>query len=361
MNRRGLVGLGLSFGLLITTACGPKTATTPTVERGNTGAVDADGNPTGNPDSTGTTPTGDKKPVVLPSQVTAKAQDFFSNKVLVLVKQAPCTDCHADPRQVVIQAGGLAPQNFNTMFNLLKDGSGANNNKLFNMMRGLAPHPGGAQCITETAPFCAVLQEWYREVFGEGTLSLGRVNDISPSSGTISGWAGSSTAATTVFKARFFLDGESGKVAMLGEVTANQEANDNNIEGPHGFSFKIPVANIDNRPHKIYAYAVDAANKETPMAGSPYTYTVFKPKATAQAIAQYNNIFNGCNGACHQFTYETKWPSLVGGFGTAGWNNVNNTLINKFKSRQHGGPAFSAAMETASTAWFDLEFPEAVP
>jgi hypothetical protein len=247
------------------------------------------------------------------------------------------------------------------MFKLLKDGTGANNNKLFSMMRGLAPHPGNAQCATETSPFCALLQEWYRDVFGDGVLSLGRVNDISPSSGTISGWAGSATASTAVYKVRFYLDGEAGKGPMLGEVSANLEANDNNIEGPHGFSFKIPVANIDNRPHKMYVYSVDPQGKETPMAGSPYTYTVFKPKGSAAAIAQYNNIFNGCNGACHQFTYETKWPSLLGGFGTAGWNNMNNTLINKFRSRQHGGPAFNAGMETASAAWFNLEFPELTP
>lgn len=358
MNRRGLVCLGLSFGLLFAAACGQKTATSPTVQRGNTDAVG--GNETGgtNTGATGGTNTGNKGPVVLPSQQLAKSQDFFNDKVLPLVKSAPCTDCHADPRMVVIQNGGLAPQNFNTMFDLLKDGSGANNNKLFNMMRGIAPHPGGAQCTTETAPFCAVLQEWYRAVFGEGTLSLGRVNDISPSSGTISGWAGSATAPTTVFKARFYLDGESGKVPMLGESMANLEANDNNIDGPHGFSFKIPVANIDNKPHKMYAYSVDAAGKETPMAGSPYTYTVFKPKGTAQAMQQYTAIFNGCNGACHGFTYESKWPSLVGGFGTAGWSRDNNTLVNKFRSGQHGGPGFNAGMVTSSQTWFDLEFPE---
>jgi hypothetical protein len=357
MNRRGLVSLGLLFGLMFAAACGPKAATDPAVQRGNTGAVDASGNP-----STGTTPgTDTKKPggtVELPSQRVAKAQDFFNNKVLPLVKAPPCTDCHADPRQVVVQQGGLKPQNFDVMFALLKDGTGANNNKLFNMMRGLEPHPGGAQCTTETSPFCAVLQEWYREVYGEGVLSLGRVNDISPSSGTISGWAGSSTAPTAVYKVRFYLDGESGKVPMLGEVSANLEANDNNIDGPHGFSFKIPVANIDNLPHKMYAYAVDTAGKETPMAGSPYSYTVFKPKGSAAAMQQYNAIFNGCNGACHQFTYESKWPSLVGGFGTAGWGLDNNTLINKFKSRQHGGPAFNANMETASQAWWREEFPE---
>ncbi|MDQ3235554.1 MAG: hypothetical protein M3Q07_27400 [Pseudobdellovibrionaceae bacterium] len=359
MNRRGLVGLGLSFGLLITTACGPKTATTPTVERGNTGAVDADGNPTGNPDSTGTTPTGDKKPVVLPSQVTAKAQDFFNNKVLVLVKQAPCTDCHADPRQVVIQAGGLAPQNFTTMFGLLKDGSGANNNKLFNMMRGIVPHPGGAQCISETAPFCAVLQEWYREVFGEGTLSLGRVNDIAAAFGSVTGWAGSATAATAVYKVRFYLDNEAGKVAMLGETTANLEASDNNIDGPHGFTFKIPLASIDNRPHKLYAYAVDAAGKETPMAGSPYTYTAFKPKNSAEANRLYNLIFPGSCAGCHgAFTYETRWPVLLGGYGTAGFSATNNTSYNKFNSGQHSGGAFAGGAVANTAAWFREEFPE---
>jgi hypothetical protein len=356
MIRRGLVCLGLSMTVIFAVACGQKAATDSTAQRGNTGAVD--GNSNGNPSTGGTSGTGGKGPVVLPSQQIGKAQAFFTNKILPYVKQPPCKDCHADPREVVIQQGGLKPQSFDAMFALLKDGSGANNNKLFNMMRGLAPHPGGAQCTTETSPFCALLQEWYRDVFGEGTLSLGRVNDISPSSGTISGWAGSSTAPTVFYKVRFYLDGESGQGTMLGEVTANLEANDNNIDGPHGFSFKIPVANIDNRPHKMYAYAVDEAGKETAMAGSPYTYTVFKPKGTAAAMQQYNAIFNGCNGACHGFTYETKWSSLLGGFGTEGFSRDNNTLVNKFRSGQHGGPGFNGGMITSSQTWFDLEFPE---
>lgn len=262
---------------------------------------------------------------------------------------------------VVIQNGGLKPQSHTNMYALLKDGKGANDNKLFNMMRGLVPHPGGAQCTTETSPFCAVLQEWYREVFGDGVLSLGRVNDISPSSGSISGWSGISTAATTFLKVRFYLDGETGKVPMLGEVTANLEGSDNNIDGAHAFVFKVPVANIDNRPHKLYVYAVNPQGQEVPLSGSPYTYTVFKPKNTPAAIANYNSIFNGCNGACHGFTYESKWSSLVGGFGTQGWSRTNNTLVNKFRSGQHGGPAFNANMVTTSETWWTAEFPEVVP
>jgi hypothetical protein len=358
MNRRGLVGLGLSLGLVFATACGPKTATTPTVQRGSTGAVDASGNPAtgGTTGTDGTTKPGG--PVVLPSQKVAKAQDFFTNKVLPLVKQAPCTDCHADPRQVVIEQGGLKPQNFDTMFKHLSDGTGANNNKLFNMMRGLAPHPGGAQCTTETSPFCAVLQEWYRDVFGEGTLSLGRVNDIAVALGTVTGWAGSATAATVTYKVRFYLDGESGKVPMLGETTANLEANDNNIDGPHGFRFQIPLANVDNKPHKLYAYAVDAAGKETPMAGSPYTYTAFKPSNNPQAVSLFNSLFpGGCTGCHGPADYQARWANLLGGYGTAGWSSTNNTLYNKFNSGQHGGGGFAANSVANTRSWFELEFP----
>jgi hypothetical protein len=356
MIRRGLIGLGLSVTMVFAVACGPKAATDSTAQRGNTGAVD--GNSNGNPSTGNNQGSGNKGPVVLPSQQIGKAQAFFTNRVLPLVKQPPCKDCHADPREVVIQQGGLKPQSFDAMFALLKDGTGANNNKLFNMMRGLAPHPGGAQCTTETSPFCAVLQEWYREVFGEGTLSLGRVNDIAPAFGIVTGWAGSATKPEDVYKVRFYLDDEAGKGPMLGEVMANLEANDNNIDGPHGFRFQIPAENVDNNTHTLYAYAVGPDGKETPMAGSPYTYRAFKPKGSAAAMQQYNSIFNGCNGACHGFTYESKWPSLLGGFGTQGFSRDNNTLVNKFRSGQHGGPAFNGGMVTSSQAWFDLEFPE---
>jgi hypothetical protein len=358
MNRRGQVGLGLSLTLVLAMACGPIPATDPTVQRGTTGAVDASGNPaTGGTPGTGT-PTKPGGTGTLPSQKVAKAQDFFNNKVLPLVKQAPCTDCHADPRQVVIQQGGLKPQNFDSMFKLLSDGTGANNNKLFSMMRGLVPHTGGAQCTTETSPFCAVLQEWYREVFGEGTLSLGRVNDIAVALGTITGWAGSAAAPTSSFKVRFFLDGESGKVPMLGEATANLEANDNNIDGSHGFRFQIPLVNVDNKPHKLYAYAVDAAGKETPMAGSPYAYTAFKPSNNPQAMTLLNSLFPGSCAGCHgPADYQARWANLLGGYGTAGWSSINNTLYNKFNSGQHGGGGFAGNAVANTKSWFELEFP----
>lgn len=360
MNRRGAAGFSLAFGLIFAMGCGAKTATTPTVERGSTGTPAATG--TGNIDpatgkpTTGGTTTTPGGTVILPSQVTAKAQDFFNNKVLPLVKSAPCTDCHADPRIVVQQKGGLAPQNFDTMYTLLKDGKGANDNKLFNMMRGLLAHPGGAQCTTETAPFCSVLQEWYRTVFGDGQLTLGRVNDIG-TQGSISGWSGVSTAPTTTLKVRFYIDGETGKVPMFAEATANLDANDNNIDGPHAFSAKIPDASIDNKPHKLYAYAVNN-NTEVALSGSPYTYTAFKPKGVAVATSYPDATFKGCNGSCHAFTYETRWSVLLGGFGTAGWGSANNSLYNKITSGQHGGPAFPGGLNTALAAWFKQEFPE---
>jgi hypothetical protein len=118
------------------------------------------------------------------------------------------------------------------------------------------------------------------------------------------------------------------------------------------------LANVDNKPHKLYAYAVDAAGKETPMAGSPYTYTAFKPSNNPQAVSLFNSLFpGGCTGCHGPADYQARWANLLGGYGTAGWSSTNNTLYNKFNSGQHGGGGFAANSVANTRSWFELEFP----
>ncbi|WP_141734989.1 hypothetical protein [Oligoflexus tunisiensis] len=350
MIRRGLVCLGLSINLIMAVACGPKAATDSTAQRGNTDALG--GNPTGDPGTGNNPATGNKGPVVLPSQQTAKAKSYFENKILPLVKSPPCTDCHNDPRIVVVQQGGLAPQSFDTMFKLLKDGTGPNNNRLFNMMRGVVPHEGGQQCTTETSPFCAELQAWYKEAFGDGLLNLGRISDIS-AQGTASGYAGISAAPTTVLPVRFYLDGESGKGVKIGEVMANLEANDNNIDGPHGFSFAIPQANIDNKPHTLYVYAVQDG-KEVQISGSPFAYAAYKGKG--QNAVSYPD-FGSCTGCHNGKDYTSYWSNILTPPPDKGGEPDSNFLYNK-AAGPHSGGTFTN-LQPAIRTWWCQEFPEA--
>lgn len=365
MRRRALARiLRALLGLLLLVGCGPTAAKKSTVDRSSGADVKA-----GTPAPSGKTDpkTGQPEPTPspgagpLPSQQIGKSLDFFTNKVLPLVKQAPCINCHADPRQVTVQNGGLKPQNHTEMFALLKDGKAANDNKLFNMMRGTVPHPGSAQCVSDTAAFCAVLQDWYKTVFGDGALSLGRIDGVSKQ-GTINGWAGNSGAATTILAVRFYLDADNKTGSKFADVMANLSGRDNDIEGDHAFSVPIPEVMIDNKAHKLYGYVVNNG-VEVPLSGSPFSYAAYKPKGAAVGT-QYANAGFGCQGTCHQFNYNNRWAVMLGD-GTGGWSSTNNSLYNKLISGQHGGPALcanaQAAMCVAVKTWFTQEFPEVAP
>ena len=325
-----------------------------------TGTPGADGsNKTGtNPDGTPAKP-GTSTGSAAPTQIQlAKSQDFFLNNVLPLVKVVPCSDCHNAPRLLKDQTvnGGEGIKEHNTMFALLKDGKGANDNKLINKLLGVIPHKGGKVCADEKAQPCGKIKEWYITVFGEGSLSLGKLESINRE-GFISGWAGNIDAPTTSFEIRLYLDGAKGTGTALPPTTANLEAFDNGLSGPHAFSVKVPEAMIDGKAHKIYAYAI-TNGQEQPLAGSPFDYQAYKPKTAAVATAFAQVGFNGCNGACHNFLYENRWGILLNNGADGTWTATSNNLYDKLSGKvTHGGPALPGGTSlTALQSWWTQEF-----
>lgn len=309
----------------------------------------ANGTPAPGTSASKTAPTADQ---------LAKSTTFFTNNIIPLVKGLPCSDCHNAPRLLKDPTinGGVGVQEHNVMFALLKDGVGANNNKLINKLLNVVPHKGGKVCADESAQPCGKIKEWYKAVFGDGVLALGKIESINRE-GSISGWVGSIDAIATTYEVKMFLDGPKGTGTALAPVPANQAGFDNGLDGNHAFGFKIPDAMIDAKAHKLYAYTThNGADVE--LAGSPFDYQAFKPKtaAVATSFAQVN--FNGCNGACHTFTYETRWGTLLGNGSDGTWTATSNSLYDKVSGKLgHGGPALPGGVNlTALQAWWTQEF-----
>ncbi len=333
-----------------------------TVRRGESGGGNSTGTtPTATPT---TTPTG-----TLPNRPTAaqlaKSNEFYINNVYPLFKGAPCSNCHNDPRNLADPrvAGPQTILEHNAMFTMLKNGSGANNNKLINKLLNIDSHTGGKVCTDENASPCGKVKEWYKTVFGEGVLSLGKVESINRE-GYISGYAGSVDSPTTIFEVKFYLDGEKGVGQALPTTKADKDGNDNGLSGSHVFSLQVPADKIDGKPHKIWAYAVKDG-QEIMLAGSPFSYTAYKPKgeATATSFAQVG--LAGCQGNCHpspSFGYAVRWSSLLGNGMDGTWTAKSNGLYDKISGKKgHGsgaptlscpGPVNCVALES----WFNQEF-----
>jgi len=200
-------------------------------------------------------------------------------------------------------------------------------------------------------------------VFGEGVLSLGKLESINRE-GYISGWAGSVDAPATIFEVKFYMDGEKGVGQALPTTKADKDGNDNGLNGSHVFSLQVPADKIDGKPHKIWAYAVKDG-QEIMLAGSPFSYTAYKPKgeATATAFAQIG--LAGCQGTCHpspSFGYAARWGTLLGNGRSGTWDATNNGLYDKLSGKLgHGGQALSCGGNgnincTALATWFTQEF-----
>lgn len=366
MNLQGFKTLaGLLALLNFAAACGQppdKAEAMRSVEKSNNQNGTGDGtgsgtNPDGSPAPAAPGPNGTASTQPTAAQLN-KSLEFFNNQVLPLTRVAPCIDCHSAPRNLKDPTvnGGEGIKQHNPMLALLKDGKGPNDNKLINKLLNIIPHKGGKVCADEGAQPCGKVKEWYRAVFGEGTLSLGKIESINRE-GVINGWAGTVEAPTTSYEIKLFLDGPKGTGTALPSVTANLESYDNGLTGPHGFSLKVPEAMIDGKEHKIHAYAVHNG-QDVELGGSPFTYTAFKPKtaAVATAFAQIN--FNGCNGACHNFVYENRWGTMLGNGANGTWTATSNSLYDKLSgSLGHGGPALPGGINlNAVQTWWTQEF-----
>jgi hypothetical protein len=367
MNRQNLSRLPLVLiASLLLAHCGQQASEqTASTRRGTAGGAVAPGASTdGNPSGTGgggkgtgttTSPTGQPTAAQL-----SKSQTYFLNNVLPLFQGAPCSDCHAAPRNLKDPNvdGGLRVQEHNPMFDLLKDGPGANDNKLIHKLLNVVSHRGGKQCADENTGPCGVVKKWYTEVFGQGTLMLGRIESINRE-GMIAGWAGSLDAPTTSLEVRLFLDGDKATGRALTPIMANLEASDNNIPGPHGFAVKIPADMIDGRPHKVWAYTT-YNGKEVLLSGSPFDYTAYKPKGTAVATAFAQTNLQGCNGPCHTFSYDNRWGTLLGNGPDGTWTATSNAAYQKLSGalgHSAGAPALPGSVNLqAVSQWWTQEF-----
>lgn len=350
---------GLILAAALQNSCGAPAAPTGSP---NVGSLPVTADPSKPNTGTGTEPQTPapttKKPVTTAAQLQ-KSNDFFINKMLPLFKGVPCSDCHNAPRNLKDPNvnGGTGILEHNKMFALLKDGRGANDNKLINKLLDGSDHTGGKQCKDEASQPCATIKEWYKTVFGDGVLSLGKIEGINRE-GVISGWAGNIDAPTTSYEIKFYLDGEKGVGAALpSSAMANLDAFDNALSGPHAFSLKVPDALIDGKPHKIWAYTSHNGT-DVMLSGSPFSYTAFKAKGAAGAPAFAQIGFNGCNGQCHNFVYESRWGTLLGNGMDGQWSATSNSLYDKLSGKLgHGGGGLPGGINLQAVAtWFTQEF-----
>ncbi len=359
MIRKGLKTIVvLAIGAATHYSCGAPTAPTSTTNYGTTGpAGEQDPGATDSVKTPGKTTSGTGTGSNVPTAAQlAKSSEFFLNKVQPLFKGLPCSDCHNAPRNLKDPKvdGGTGILEHNKMFAFLKDGKGANDNKLINKLLGTIVHTGGKQCKDEAAQPCATIKEWYKTVFGDGVLSLGKIEGVNRE-GVIAGWAGNIDATTTAYEIKLFLDGDKATGVALPNTMANLDAYDNGLSGPHAFSVKLPPALIDGKPHKIWAYTTHNGT-EVMLAGSPFSFQAFKPKGSS---TNFNAIgFNGCNGACHTFTYETRWGTMLGNGMDGSWTATSNAAYDKISGRLgHGGPGLPGGLSVAALqAWFTEEF-----
>lgn len=359
MKRQGMkIFAGLLVAASIQYGCGAPASPTGSPQVGTApGAATTDPAVTETADKGTTTPTPGKSNLPSAAQLQ-KSNDFFASKVLPLFKGLPCSDCHNAPRNLKDPAvnGGTGIHEHNKMFAMLKDGRGANDNKLFNKLLTGTDHTGGKQCKDEAAQPCATLKEWYKSVFGDGVLSLGKIEGINRE-GVISGWAGNIDSPTTSYEIKFYLDGDKGVGTALPSAMANLDAFDNALSGPHAFSVKVPVDKIDGKPHKIWAYTSHNGN-DVMLSGSPFSYTAFKPKGAAAATAFAQIGFNGCNGQCHNFVYDSRWGTLLGNGQDGMWTATSNSLYDKLSGKLgHGGGGLPGGINLqAVSTWWTQEF-----
>ena len=134
--------------------------------------------------------------------------------------------------------------------------------------------------------------------------------------GNASGWALDLDALGTPIYVHFYLDGPAGTGAFIGLTLANAYVAA--PAGLHGYSFAIPPAYHDGRPHVLYAYGIDLSGLSSEnrlLEGSGVSFTLAAPQTGTKLRIDNGTI---------QVGVETKCGGTVAEIVIGGQNLINN-------------------------------------
>lgn len=174
--------------------------------------------------------------------------------------------------------------------------------------------------------------------------------------GEIVGWAVDKDDLDAYLDVNVYFDGDNKNGTKVGSTKANLVGVDDNNGSEHAFIFYVPESNKDNKPHKIWIYAL-LNGVEIPVSKElPVTMTFYKRKGGA-AKTFYNSIGfeSKCTG-CHRFTYETLWDRLLSPNMDGKWSETENTLYSKQKN--HGVAICTRISCDKIRQWWRMEFGE---
>jgi hypothetical protein len=313
--------------------------------------------------------------------------DFFNQTVLPNFQNA-CMVCHADPSTNPPLPGPLSIFNYNSMRVKLLNGTSATDNELIRKMQNILGHAGGNRCPNgATDTVCQVVVDWYSQEQAPVNPTpptvpvptptptpppvnvngvTGMISVVS-STGKATGYAGDTTVPTKTLGVNFYLDGPSGAGILLNNaaIQANLSGFNGGIAGAHAFTFYIPILYRDGVSHTLYVYA-DDGGIETELQGSPYTFTAYT--STIEGFNYYNGtvkplLDNRCS-ACHAFSYDQNFSSLITPSPANGGTMTNNEMINMpsggSMGRNHPGGNLCGSKDNSPCVeiqmWWDLEF-----
>lgn len=292
-----------------------------------TEAADSPQSPNPSPSPTVPTPT---------TPTLSQGQQFFQDTVSPAF-QNQCMTCHTEPVNNPPLPGPLTIFNYDQMKEKLLNG-GAANNELIRKVQGQISHAGGNQCASNPT-ICQNLQDWYAQEIGQPTTPPAPTNGVSgmvsivSALGKVTGYAGNPGDPSETVYVNFYLDGPAGTGILLNNapMPANQAGFNGGISGNHAFTYYIPVLYRDGQNYQLYAYAVNEDNgEEVALQGSPYAFSAY-----VSSILGYNYYVNTVKplldnrcSACHAFSYDQNFSSLLTPSPNNGGTERNNEMIN---------------------------------
>ncbi len=263
---------------------------------------------------------------------TLSAGETFFNNTVKPAFNAKCMSCHNEPR-----FGGNGPltiYGYGPMKTMLSAGGTTSvNNNLINKVQNIITHTGGNFCLPsgiQISP-CSEIVAWWQTEFKMGNAGFSGGIDSITATGDVTGSAIDAKNPTAQVSVFFYINGPVGTGTSLGSVLTSGT--------DHLFTFSVPTAFRDGKPHDLYAYGT-AATTNNLLPGAPKTLVAYSQKAVGMTF--YNasllpQLQTKCKN-CHQVSYSLHYFSLLKPTPFAGGTATNNELINKASgSVSHGG------------------------
>jgi mono/diheme cytochrome c family protein len=314
-------------------------------------------------------------PTAIPT--TNAGEEFFNQNVLVNF-QNNCMVCHAAPAANPPLPGPLTIYNYDQMRVKLLNGTSGTDNELIRKMQGIIGHAGGDRCPGgNTDTVCQNVIDWYGLEATPSTPSptptpdpvtggTGAISVVSPM-GKITGYAADPADPGKTIGVNFYLDGPSGAGTLMNQspIQANLAGFNGGVAGTHAFNYYIPILYRDGMPHTVHAYGVDG-NDEYLLQGTPYSFTAYT--STIEGFNYYNGtvkpmLDQSCS-ACHAFSYDQNFSSLLTPSPANGGTMDNNEMVNMpsggSMGTNHPGGNICGSKNNSPCAeiqtWWDLEF-----